>query len=294
MPEFRDHLDERRRQPAVTGDHVFLTDLTPRPWQPGGKRPLQPVGLYLGNGASAIEVAVASSTRPPGRGVMLETWKARRAGRAAPVLLIVLHPSGASVCGATGESPPVYPKVDREQAERLAGEVLARPDRHAALRFLNQALPSLESALPGISNEGLVALHELEYGARQRADWSDAKRKAAAVLGRRDRELALGFQMERLDNLTFLLRGGNRRSALAVLLREDESPEAGADRFNSLSPISYALAKADDENLPWVIVVQGNRLRLYSTDLGAGVGRRGRTETYVECQPALLAEADLA
>lgn len=287
---------ECRLVSAVTNDHDFLPDVAPRPWQPAGKRPPRAVGLYLGNGTSAIEVAVASSSRPPGRGVMLETWKARRAGRAAPVLLIVLHPSGASVCGATGESPPVYPKVDREQAERLAGEVLAQPDRHAALRFLNQALPSLESALPGISNEGLVALHELEYGARRRADWSDAKRKAAAVLGRRDRELveALGFQMERLDNLTFLLRGGNRRSALAVLLREDESPEAGADRFNSLSPISYALAKADDESLAWVIVVQGNRLRLYSTDLGAGVGRRGRTETYIECQPPLLGEADLA
>ncbi len=280
----------------MTAERVFLPDLAPRPWQPAGRHPLAPVGLYLGNGASAIEVAVASSGRAPGRGVMLDAWKARRGGRAAPVLLIVLHPAGASVCGATGESPPVYPKVDREQAERLAGEVLAQPDRHAALRFLGQALPSLESALPGISNEGLVALHELQHGARQRDDWSAAKRKAAAVLGQRDRALveALGFQMEQLDNLTFLLRGGSRRSALAVLLREDESPEAGAERFNSLSPISYALAKADDENLAWVIVVQGNRLRLYSTDLGAGVGRRGRTETYIECQPALLAEADLA
>ena len=79
-----------------------------------------------------------------------------------------------------------------------------------------------------------------------------------------------------------------------MVLRDDESPEAGANRFNNLSPISYALAKADDENLPWVVVTQGNRLRLYSTALDAGVGRRSRTETYVECQPSLLADDDLA
>ena len=39
-----------------------------------------------------------------------------------------------------------------------------------------------------------------------------------------------------------------------------------------------------------MILTQGSRLRLYATDVGAGVGRRGRTETYIECQPSLLAE----
>ena len=60
---------------------------------------------------------------------------------------------------------------------------------------------------------------------------------------------ALGFSVERLDNLTSLLRSGPRRTALAVMLHESESAEAGSTRFNSLSPISYAFEKADDENL---------------------------------------------
>ena len=77
------------------------------------------------------------------------------------------------------------------------------------------------------------------------------------------------------------------------MLRETESPEAGTERFNSLSPVSYALAKADSENLSWVVLVQGNRLRLYSTDVDAGVGRRGRTETFIECQPSLLSDRHL-
>lgn len=227
---------------------------------------------------------------------MLECWKARRGGRASPVLVVVLHPGGAALCGASGDEPPVYPKVDTGQAERLCRQLLEQVDRHAALRYLAQALPSLETALPGLSNEGLVALHELEHGAPLRPDWTEARRKAGRAIGRRDGDLltALGFRVERIDNLTSLLRSGDRRTALAVMLRDTESPEAGTTRFNSLSPVSYALAKADSENLPWVILVQGNRLRLYATSVDAGVGRRGRTETYVECQPSLLSDEHLA
>jgi hypothetical protein len=58
--------------------------------------------------------------------------------------------------------------------------------------------------------------------------------------------------------------------------------------------VSYAFAKADAEALPWVVVVQDDRLRLYPTALGVGVGRRGRTETYVEVQTSLLSDEHLA
>jgi hypothetical protein len=64
-------------------------------------------------------------------------------------------------------------------------------------------------------------------------------------------------------------------------------------RFNNLSPVSYALAKADAEGLPWVVVLHGDRLRLYPTAVGIGVGRRGRTETYVEVQTSLLTDEHL-
>ncbi len=280
----------------MTGDRGFLADLMARPWTPDARYGFQAAGLFVGKGTSAIEVAVARAGTAPNRKALFDSWKARRAGRAAPVLLVVIHPAGADLCGASGEEPPVYPKMDGGRVERLCREVLDQPDRHAALRFLTQALPSLETALPGLNNEGLVALHELQHGAPHRADWGKARRKAAAALGRRDRDLlsALGFQVEPLDNLTELLRSGDRRTALAVMLRETESAEAGAARFNGLSPVSYALAKADIENLSWVVLVQGNRLRLYSTTVDAGVGRRGRTETYIECQPSLLSDEHLA
>ena len=274
----------------------FLADIVSRPWSHEAKYQLHAVGLFIGKGSNAIEVAVATASKAPARGTLVACWKARKGGRAAPVLLVVLHSGKAALCGPTGESPPVYSDLEIGQVERLCREALAQPDRHAALLFLSQALPSLETTLPGLNNEGLLALHELERGVPGRQDWADARRKAAIVLSKRDGELlsALGFSVEPLDNLTSLLRSGNRRTALAVMLRESESAETGSDRFNSLSPISYAFKKADDENLPWVVLTQGTRLRLYATDVGAGVGRRGRTETYIECQPSMLADAHLA
>lgn len=279
----------------MSSEVEFLSDLLSRPWSPGGKSGLQPVGLFIGQEINALEVAVAQASQAPTRSAQVEIWKARKGRRAAPLLLIVLHPGGATLTGATGEVPPVYEDMDAGQVERLCREALVQPDRHAALRLLSQALPSLETALPGLTNEGLLALHELEHGVPKRGDWIEAKRKAQAALNKRDGDLlgALGFRVERLDNLTSLLRSGDRRTALAVMLRETESAEAGSGRFNNLSPISYALKKADDERLSWVILTQGNRIRLYSTTVDAGVGRRGRTETYVECQPSLLADGHL-
>ena len=274
---------------------AFLADLVSIPWSIDAKHGFRAAALFIGKGANALEVAVADSAHRPNRTSLLDCWRSRRGKRAAPVLAVVLHEGGAALCGASGEEPPVYTDMDAGLVERLCREALAQPDRHAALRFLSQALPSLETALPGLNNEGLLALHELQSGVPARADWEAARPKAAATLGKRDDELlnALGFRIEQIDNLTYLLRGGDRRTALAVMLREGESPEAGNDRFNSLSPVSYALKKADDENLPWVLLTQGNRLRLYATATDAGVGRRGRTETYVECQPSLLEDAQL-
>ena len=221
-------MEERSNHPSG-----FLSDLTPRPWRPDSMETLRPLGLFVGQGANALEVVAAESSRSPNRNTLLSAWRVRRGGRASPVLLVVQYADGAALCGATGVTPPVYVNLDIDQVERLCREALQQPDRHAALRFLAQALPSLETALPGIRNEGLLALHELQHGVPRRADWKDAKRKAKSVLGKRDNALlrALGFQIERLDNLTSLLRSGTRRTALAVLLHESESAETGAARF---------------------------------------------------------------
>lgn len=260
---------------------TFLADLNTRPLSASGQATFEPIGLHVGTGQQALEVAVVSSRSRPAAASLHSAWQARRARRATPVLLVALFDDQAAICGPTGEQPPVHYDLNVGQTERLCREALRLPDRHAALRFLSQALPSLATAIPGVRNEGLLALHELEHGAPQRADWKSASDAARRATGRSGSELlgALGFRLERLDNLTQVLRTGNRRTALAVLLEQTESAEGSTARFNSLSPISYALAKADSESLRWVVLVQGNRLRLYPTEVGVGVGRRGRTET---------------
>jgi hypothetical protein len=273
----------------------FLPERTPRPLTPPGQSSLRPLALHIGQGQNAIEVGVVEAPSRPTVATLQTAWKARRAGRASPLLLAALYEDKAAICGPSGEDPPVRFDLDVGQAERLCRAALEQPDRHAALAFVGQALPSLETAVPGLRNEGLFALHALSIDAQKRTEWREASSKSKAVVARRGQDLlsGLGFTVERLDNLTLLLRGKVRRSALAVLVDPSEIPEAGVPRFNNLSPISYALAKADAEGLPWVVMVHGDRLRLYPTSVGVGVGRRGRTETYVEVQTSVLSDEHL-
>ena len=249
--------------------------------------------LFIGTGNQGLEIITLKSMSKPTTGTLQKAYQQRRSGRAAPVLIVVLHPAGTSICGPTGDQPPVYNCSDINQSERLCKSALKLPDRNAAIRFLIDALPSLETSLPGVANEGLLSLHELSHGTRRRSDWAKASREGHRVVGKSGRELiaALGFTSQPADNLTQILYAGEERTALAVLLNENDVPEIGNDRFNNVSPISYALAKADKERLPWVLMVQIDRVRLYNTK-NIGVGRRGRTETYIECQPSLMASDD--
>lgn len=276
---------------------TFLPDLQLRRVNLTADGPFEQLGMALGAGASALEVLVLRASRPPAAPAVRSAWRARSGGRAAPLMVAVLHGDRATLCGPAGDEPPIY-VADAGQAERLCREALAQPDRHAALRLLRDALPSVETRLPGLRNEGFLATHELEVGARTHADWTDADAKARRVLSRRGEELlsGLGFQIERCDQVTSILRTADdgRKAAVAVLLNQAESPELQADRFSGLSPVSYALSVADRENLPYVVVLQGAKIRLYPVKVGVGVGRRGRTETYIEIHTGLLRDTDAA
>ncbi len=281
---------------AASSGARFLDGLGVRPVALPAAVPFDAIGLALGQGASPLEVLVAASAPAPNATALRSAWKARNAGRAAPLLFVVLHGDRASLCGPTGDDPPTYVALDRGQVERICREALEQPDRHAALRALRDVLPSLESDLCGLRNEGFLATHELRAGARQRADWEGSGGKARGALAKRGVDLlrALGFGIEPCDGATSILRAGERKVAVAVLLTRDESPELSGERFAGLSPITYALAVADRESLPWVVVQHGAKVRIYPTRVGIGVGRRGRTETYLECHAGLLPDVDAA
>ncbi len=255
--------------------------------------PFNSCDLALGQGSSPLEVLVSSTSSPPNAAVLRSAWKARNAGRAAPLLLVALHGDRASLCGPAGDDPPAYLDLDRGQVERICREALEQPDRHAALRALRDVLPSLESDLAGLRNEGFLATHELRAGARLRGDWEEGGRKARGALTKRGQDLlrSLGYGVEPYDRVTSILRAGDRKVAVAVLLTREESPELTGERFAGLSPISYALAVADREGLPWVVVQHGAKIRIHPARPGVGVGRRGRTETYVECHAGLIPDS---
>lgn len=277
----------------------FLDDAPLMAWRPESALPsgLAARGVARGGGNPALEVLVldAVGTAPPRAGALRAAWEARNAGRAAPLVVAALHEDGrsATLCGATAEALSVLDPLPAEHAERVCREALARPDRHAALDYLNDAFPALRSDadLPGLRNEGLLTDHVLrEAAARAAGGEADRRGRAVQDAAATDEALlrALGFGVERLDSLTAVLRVGGgaegAKRAVAVLLRPEEREEATSERFQRVSPVAYALHKAEGEGLPWVVTVQGGRVRLYPSEAGVGVGRRGRTDTWVEAR----------
>jgi hypothetical protein len=275
----------------MTNVQQFLGDFDTRPvvlQVPGGWHVL---GLVLGEGPMPLEVVIATAPGRPSLSDVRAVWKARLAGRATGLLLAVLHDGRAALCGPQGDQPPAFADLDVRRVEQLCRAALSEPDRHRALRFLLGALPEVEADTPGLRNQGLFATHELTAGVPVRNDWAGAAPKARIAQSKRGEELlrALGFTIDAMPGPTSILRAGERRAAVAVLLDRGESLEMSSNRFSGLSPVSYALAKADAESVRYVIAVAGPVIRLYSTDTGVGTGRRGRTETYVEIHLDLLA-----
>jgi len=107
----------------------FLAGVTLRHLTLPSGVPFSAVGLALGQGTSPLEVVVASMAVPPNTTTLRSAWKARNAGRAAPLVLVVLHGERASLCGPTGDDPPAYIALDCGQVERICREALEQPGR---------------------------------------------------------------------------------------------------------------------------------------------------------------------
>lgn len=181
------------------------------------------------------------------------------------------------------------------QAERLAAAALAEPNHHAATRFLLATLPELDSPTPGLRNVGLLATQELRAGVPTRTDWPAAQGKASGLLAKRGKDLVqgLGFGVDTLGTNASMLTVAGGQRAVAVFLDEGETFDAPAGRFGT-SPVSHALAIADQQNVPWVILTRSSEIRLYAARPDTGVGRKGRAETFVEANLSLLPEDQAA
>ncbi len=247
--------------------------------------------LYLGRGPLALEVVVADFEKRPTITALRELRQERAGRRAAPVLIVAQWGAEkAGVCGPTEHNAIEQLDLPTAQVEGVCVRALAADDRHRAIRILHQDLPQLEASVPGLRNGGLLAMQELEHGVPGRADWPAAMERGRGVLGRRGRTLihALGFAIEDTAGPAVVLLAGERKTAVAVLLDHPEEIDAASDRYDGVSPVSFALARADRENLDYVIAVAGGTVRLYPVAPGVGAGRRGRSETFVELNLDLL------
>jgi hypothetical protein len=235
----------------------FLEDHELRPLEIGNGGAFRPVGLALGKGAQAVEVVVLAADRRPSLSDLRALWKARLKGRATPLIVVALYDGHAAICGPVGDQPPAYSDLDPELVERICRAALGEPDRHAALRRLHAVIPNVQAPLAGLRNEGLLATHELEHDVHRRVDWPDASSRATPLLKQRGEGLlrALGFTVEPLTaGPGSILRAAGTRTALAIFLDRNESPETPNRRFSDHSPITWALNVADQERLRYVIV----------------------------------------
>ncbi|MYE60905.1 MAG: hypothetical protein F4235_02350 [Candidatus Dadabacteria bacterium] len=270
----------------------MLDHLEPRPVTVGDRR----AKLHLGRGPLALEVVIVAWDGRPRIADLRAMFRARSGRRAAPVLIVVPWGNGcAAVCGPTEHNPVEYRNLSADQVEAVCGKALEADGRHTAIRLLHRLLPALDAPIPGLRNGGLFAMQELERGVPSRGDWALAAEEARGVRTLRGRALiaGLGFATEELPGPAMLLLAGDRKTAVAVLLDRPEEIDAASPRFDGISPVSYALAQADRENLDWVVAVAGGTIRLYPAKPGVGTGRRGRAETFAEINLDLLSRDDV-
>ena len=257
------------------------------------KKVIRPAYRWTGPGTYGLEVVYGTADSKPNMVTVREVWKGRHGHRAAPLLVVVSYPAGgqrrAVVCGPTGDDPPVV-DLDHGQAERLAAAGLGEPDRHLAIRFLAEALEEEPDEHPGLRNKGLLATHELLHGVPQRPDWNDATARSEPLLNRRGQDLVrgLGYEIDQKARHSVLRSSEERAQAVAVFLQEGEQADQPSSRFENQTPVTYALAHADRDNIPWVVAERSGAIRLYSTSTSGASGQRGRAETFVELNLPLL------
>jgi hypothetical protein len=250
--------------------------------------------VYFGSDPSnrPLEVLVFSNQKRPNSQILQKKWKDRQGNRRAPLLVVCLHQDKAYVCGPNGEKPPIYNDLDINQIERICNEALEEPNRFSATSVLTSYLPSIEDDLPGIRNEGFLSNNELKYGVKSVDKWIEACSKAQKVLKNGNNRLieSLEFDIDKRDNFTKFLRFKDQKRALGILLDRGISPDLSNPDYANQSPVSHGLSIARQENLPYLIIKSGGLLRIYPVDSDRGVGRRGRTETFIEINTSIISD----
>ena len=223
---------------------------------------------------------------------LLEAHRKQKAKRPHPVLAIICCDDEFRVCGPYGEKKELSKTSDDEAVKRICLYALRIRNHNACSRYLQETLPLLKAELPGIKNEGLLSTHELKLGVRTGEAWEEAQKHSLPLL-RRDRRAGveifedLGYGIKEKKR-TSILSTQDGKIAVALLLNDDLAREAKSSHYEDYTPLAYAFAEARQENLPWVLMLQWNKVRIYSTDSDFGISKNPADTSFIEVCPAIL------
>ena len=245
-----------------------------------------PDKVYLGPdpfGLGGFQVAVAKAVTAPSRQGLRDLFSARKGKRLIQLVVAVVHDGTVHLFGPDPQAQPM--EMPLEQAERQLQSVLAEPDVLAATeRYSGFRKAKDSTGVAGFTNSGLFASHHITSNVPKRSDWGALGTKASGLLSKRGKQLveALGFGTQPGPNGTMLLSiEGHPPRAVAVLLDDSEQFDAKTQRFQ-LSPVAFGLAVASKQEVPWLVVLRKDQIRLYPGRDGVGVGSKGQAETFFE------------
>lgn len=245
-----------------------------------------PEKVYLGPdpfGLGGFQVAAATAVSAPSRQALRDLFTARKGRTQIQLVVAVVYDGTVHLFGPDPQAQSI--ELPLEQAERQLQSVLAEPDVLAATeRFAGFRKANDSTGVAGFTNSGLFASHHITSNVPKRSDWETLGSKAGSLLSKRGKQLveALGFETQPGPNGTMLLSIGRQSPrAIAVLLDDSEQFDAKTQRFQ-LSPVAFGLAVASRQEVPWLVVLRKDQIRLYPGRDGVGVGSKGQAETFFE------------
>ena len=241
-----------------------------------------------------IEVLVASSPKAPTVPEMRSLFKWRKNDRSNLVVIAIETKGRVHLYGPAEDRQPI--SVEAATAQRVLQAALEDPTPLMARRSLVSFYDNFGSTeMAGIKNKGLFATHHLRDNLPQRKDWKDLQSQGQDLAKKRHRELitALGFEISAEERNTLILKAGPEKRVIAVLLEDNEAFDSPSGRFPS-SPVAWGLTVAADNNVPWLIVLKKDQIRLHPGRDGVGVGQKGQAETFLELNLAQIDEEHLA
>lgn len=279
------HLFDPR---TVTSMLVAPRNSTTSSWHPLPKGALD-AQVWKGSSGDKIEVALAEFAAPPTAPELADLWAKRQAKTPVALLLVWLSPAGAHLAfGSAGDAKPHSTgAVSTDAALAVARLALGASDHLRAAGDVVDAIAELNARIPGLTNGGLLALHHLATGVRQRPDWSSAAASAKPLLSKRGKDLlrGLGYKITgRVDADVLLLAapdGDPRATAVLIDIGSGEK---------ELLDLAYRAAV--DSSVQWIIALDRHQLRIYPARADVGVAGRGPLETFVEVNTALLGPDD--